>query len=195
MDIGYARVSTAKQDLARQLDALTAAGIKEEHIYADKKSGATTDRPGLQDALRQARAGDVLVVHTLDRLGRTVRDTLNLVHELKERGVGVRTLADPLPIDTSSPDSPMAQLAVVMLALFGEMERTYAAERASHARAVASAHGRRTGRPSVVDADKLEHAVLLRDKGLSMKEITAKTGLKRTTLYRHLPPRSPATDP
>jgi DNA invertase Pin-like site-specific DNA recombinase len=124
----------------------------------------------------------VLVVHTLDRLGRTVRDTLNLVHELKERGVGVRTLADPLPIDTSNPDSPMAQLAVVLLALFGEMERTYAAERASHARAVASAHGRRTGRPSV------------RDKGFSMKEITAKTGLKRTTVYRHLPPRSPVTD-
>lgn len=71
----------------------------------------------------------------------------------------------------------------------------HAAERASHARAVASAHGRRTGRPSVVDADKLEHAVLLRDKGLSIKEITAKTGLKRTTLYRRLPPRSPATAP
>jgi DNA invertase Pin-like site-specific DNA recombinase len=87
----------------------------------------------------------------------------------------------------------MAQLAVVMLALFAEMERTCAAERASHARAVASANGRRTGRPSVVDADKLEHAVLLRYKGLSMKEITAKTGLKRTTLYRHLPPRFPAT--
>jgi DNA invertase Pin-like site-specific DNA recombinase len=88
----------------------------------------------------------------------------------------------------------MAQLAVVMLALFGEMERTYAAERAAHARAVASANGRRTGRPSVIDADKLEHAALLRDKGFSMKEITAKTGLKRTTLYRHLPPRSPAAD-
>jgi DNA invertase Pin-like site-specific DNA recombinase len=118
MEIGYARVSTAKQDLARQLDALAGAGI--ETVFSDKKSGATTDRAGLQDALRHARAGDVLVVHTLDRLGRTVRDTLNLVHELKERGVGVRTLADPLPIDTSNPDSPMAQLAVVMLALFAE---------------------------------------------------------------------------
>ncbi|MEO5314441.1 recombinase family protein [Pseudarthrobacter sp. CC12] len=192
MEIGYARVSTVKQDLARQLDALAAAGI--ETVFSDKKSGATTDRTGLQDALRHARAGDVLVVHTLDRLGRTVRDTLNLVHELKERGVGVRTLADPLPIDTSNPNSPMAQLAVVMLALFAEMERTYAAERASHARAVASANGRRTGRPSVIDADKLEHAALLRDKGFSMKEITAKTGLKRTTLYRHLPPRSPSPD-
>jgi DNA invertase Pin-like site-specific DNA recombinase len=189
MDIGYARVSTAKQDLARQLDALTAAGINTEHIFVDKKSGATTARPGLQDALRHLRAGDVLVVHTLDRLGRTVRDTLNIVHELRERGAGVRTLADPLAVDTAEPDSPMAQLAFVMLALFGQMERTYAAERASHARAVATANGRRTGRPSVVEPAKLEHAALLRANGSSIREITAKTGLKRSTLYRHLPPR------
>jgi DNA invertase Pin-like site-specific DNA recombinase len=195
MDIGYARVSTAKQDLARQLDALAAAGISREHVFVDKKSGATTARPGLQDALRHARDGDVLVVHTLDRLGRTVRDTLNMVHELRERGVGVRTLADPLAVDTTEPDSPMAQLAFVMLALFGQMERTYAAERAAHARTVATANGRRTGRPSVVDPAKLEHAALLRANGATVREITTKTGLKRTTLYRHLPPRSPAAEP
>ena len=193
MEIGYARVSTAKQDLGRrQLDALAVAGITK--VFADKKSGATRDRPGLQGALDHARAGDVIVVHTLDRMGRTVRDTLNLMHELKGRGVGVRTLADPLPIDTSNPDSPMAQLAVVMLALFGEMERTYASERASHARAVATAHGRRTGRPSVVDPDKLEHAAMLREKGVPMREIVIKTGLARTTLYRHLPPRQDDKD-
>ena len=192
MYIGYERVSTAKQDLSRQLDALAAAGVTT--VFSDKRSGATRDRPGLHAALQHARAGDVIVVHTLDRLGRTVRDTLNLMHELKEREVGIRTLADPLRIDTSSPDSPMAQLAVVLLALFAEMERTYAAERAAHARAVATANGRRTGRPSVVDPDKLEHAVMLRDKGKTMREIVTKTGLSRTSLYRHLPPRSPTAN-
>jgi DNA invertase Pin-like site-specific DNA recombinase len=192
MDIGYARVSTAKQDLARQLDALRAAGVDPEHIHVDKKSGATTDRPGLTSALKEARTGDVLVVHTLDRLGRTVRDTLNMIHELRERGIGVKNLADPIRIDSSAPDDPMSQLALVMLALFGQMERTYAQERAAHARAVAAANGRRTGRPSVVETDKLEHATLLRDKGTPMSKISAKTGLSRTTLYRHLPPRSPA---
>ena len=192
MDIGYARVSTAKQDLSRQLDALAAAGVTK--VFADKRSGATRDRSGLHAAIDHARAGDVIVVHTLDRLGRTVRDTLNLMHELKELGVGVRTLADPLRIDTSNPDSPVAQLAVVMLALFAEMERTYAAERAAHARAVATANGRRTGRPSVVDAAKLEHALMLRERGAPIREIVAKTGLARTTLYRHLPPRSPVRE-
>lgn len=191
MELGYARVSTAKQDLDRQIDALRAVGIVPERIYVDKKSGATTDRPGLTAALAYAREGDVIVVHTLDRLGRTVRDTLNLIHDLAERGVGVRNLADPIKVDSTNPNDPMAQLAVVLLALFGQMERTYTLERAAHARAVATAKGRRIGRPSVVDADKLAYAAHLRDTGHTIAEIVAKTGITRTTLYRHLPPRPP----
>jgi DNA invertase Pin-like site-specific DNA recombinase len=189
MELGYARVSTAKQDLERQVDALTQAGIAAERIYLDKKSGATTDRPGLRAALEYARDGDVIVVHTLDRLGRTVRDTLNLIHELGERGVGVRNLADPIKVDSSNPADPMAQLAVVLLALFAQMERTYTLERAAHAQAVATAKGRRIGRPVLVDADKLAYAAHLRDTGHTIPEIVTKTGIPRTSLYRHLPPR------
>jgi DNA invertase Pin-like site-specific DNA recombinase len=189
MELGYARVSTAKQDLERQIDALRQVGIAPERIYVDKKSGAATDRPGLAAALAYAREGDVIVVHTLDRLGRTVRDTLNLIHDLAERGVGVRNLADPIKVDSTNPNDPMAQLAVVLLALFGQMERTYTLERAAHARAVATAKGRRIGRPTVVDADKLAYAAHLRESGHTIAEIVAKTGITRTTLYRHLPPR------
>ncbi|MGE4427487.1 MAG: recombinase family protein [Solirubrobacteraceae bacterium] len=189
MDLGYARVSTVKQDLERQIDALEQAGIPRDRIYVDKKSGATTDRPGLRDVIAYARKGDVIVVHTLDRLGRTVRDTLNLIHELAEKGIGVRNLADPIKVDSSNPDDPMAQLAVVLLALFGQMERTYTMERAAHARAVATAKGRRIGRPVVVDPDKLSWAAHLRDTGSTIAEIVEKTGIARTSLYRHLPPR------
>jgi DNA invertase Pin-like site-specific DNA recombinase len=191
VDLGYARVSTAKQDLDRQVDALQQAGIAPERIYLDKKSGATTDRPGLKAALAYARHGDVIVVHTLDRLGRTVRDTLNLIHDLAERGVGVRNLADPIRVDSANPNDPMAQLAVVLLALFAQMERTYTLERAAHARSVATAKGRRIGRPSVVDPDKLAYAAHLRDAGHTVADIVAKTGIARTSLYRHLPPRPP----
>lgn len=191
MELGYARVSTAKQDLDRQIDALRQVGIAAERIYVDKKSGATTERPGLTAALAYAREGDVIVVHTLDRLGRTVRDTLNLIHDLAERGVGVRNLADPIKVDSTNPSDPMAQLAVVLLALFGQMERTYTLERAAHARSVAAAKGRRIGRPTVVDPDKLAYAAHLRESGHTMAEIVAKTGITRTSLYRHLPPRSP----
>lgn len=189
MELGYARVSTGKQDLERQIDALQRAGVPTERIYVDKKSGASTQRPGLQAALEYARSGDVLVVHTLDRLGRTVRDTLNLIHELGERGVGLRSLADPMQVDTSKPDDPMGQLAVVILALFAQMERTYSLERAAHARAVATAKGRHVGRPVTVDPGKIEWAAHLRDQGHTIAEIVEKTGIPRTSLYRHLPPR------
>ena len=189
MELGYARVSTAKQDLERQIDALREVGIAADRIYVDKKSGSTVNRPGLTAVLEYARDGDVIVVHTLDRLGRTVRDTLNLIHDLAERGVGVRNLADPIKVDSSNPEDPMAQLAVVLLALFGQMERTYTVERAAHARAVATAKGRRVGRPSVVDPDKLAYAEHLRESGHTIADIVTKTGITRTSLYRHLPPR------
>ena len=190
VELGYARVSTAKQDLDRQIEALADAGVARERIYVDKKSGATVDRPGLRAVLDFARDGDVIVVHTLDRLGRTVRDTLNLIHELSERGVGIRNLADPIRVDSSRPDDPMAQLAVVLLALFAQMERTYTLERAAHARSVAVAKGRRVGRPVLVDQAKLEWASHLRETGHTIAEIVEKTGIPRTSLYRHLPPRS-----
>ena len=101
----------------------------------------------------------------------------------------MRNLADPIKVDSSRPDDPMAQLAVVLLALFAQMERTYTVERAAHARAVATAKGRRVGRPVLVDPAKIEWAAHLRDSGHTIAEIVEKTGIPRTSLYRHLPPR------
>lgn len=118
-----------------------------------------------------------------------MRDTLNLIHELTGRGIGLRNLADPIRVDSSDPNDPMGQLAVVLLALFAQMERTYTIERAARARAVAAAKGRRVGRPSVVDPDKLAYAEHLRETGHTMAQIVAKTGITRSSLYRHLPPR------
>ena len=117
-----------------------------------------------------------------------MRDTLNLIHDLAQR-VGVRNLADPIRVDSSNPDDPMAQPAVVLLALFGQMERTYTLQRAAPARAVATAKGRRIGRPPVVDPNKIAYAAHLRDTGHSIADIVAKTRIARTSLYRHLPPR------
>ncbi|WP_328996112.1 recombinase family protein [Kribbella sp. NBC_01245] len=184
LDLGYARVSTTEQSLERQLDALSAAGIPVERIYTDKKTGTTIDRRGLTEALGYARAGDTIVVHTLDRLGRNLREVLNLVHDLAGRGIGVRSLADPLPINTT--DDGMGRIAFLLLALFAEMERTFTAERAAHARAVAEAKNRRVGRPIAHPADKVEYARLLKAKGHSLGQITAKTGTPKTSLHRYL---------
>ena len=193
VELGYARVSTAQQDLDRQIDALTTAGIPAERIYLDKKSGATTNRPRLRVLLDYTRSGDVIMVHTLDRLGRTVRDTLNLIHELAERGVGVRNLADPVRVASSNPADPMAQLAVVLLALIGQIARTYTPERAAHARADATAEGRRVGRPVTADPAKLDYAAHLRAAGHTVAEIVTKTGIAP---HQPLPaPAAPAPRP
>jgi DNA invertase Pin-like site-specific DNA recombinase len=191
LDLGYARVSTTKQSLERQFDALAGAGIPDERTFTDKRTGATVDRDGLAAALKYARRGETIVVHTLDRLGRNLREVLNLVHDLAERGIGVRSLADPLPINTA--DEGMGRIAFLLLALFAEMERTFTAERAAHARAVAEAAGRRVGRPVAHPPEKIEYARLLKLQGTSLCKITAKTGIPKTSLHRYLADIDPAT--
>src|SRR5260221_1193320 len=111
MDLAYCRVSTTAQDLARQIDAMRATGVAEEHIYVDKRTGANMDREGLTALLGFARPGDRINVLTLDRLGRNMRETLNLVHDLTERGVFLRTLGDKLAVDTSEP-GPGTDMAI-----------------------------------------------------------------------------------
>ena len=184
LDLGYARVSTTKQDLTRQLAALTDAGIPDDRIWTDKKTGASIEREGLTALRGYARSGDTIVVHTLDRLGRNLREVLNLVHELAERGIGVRSIADPIRIDTT--DEGMGKVAFLLLALFAEMERTFTAERAAHARAVAESAGRHVGRPRAVTDDQIEHARLLRAQGDSLATIADKTGIAKTSLHRYL---------
>jgi len=146
VDIGYARASTAGQDLERQVEALVEAGVARERISLDEKSGATTDRPGLGAALAHARPGDVTLVHTPDRLGRTVRDTVDLIHELTDAGVGVRDLAEsirwtPRARRTRWPSWPWCCSS----------SRRWSGPAPwsgpAHARSVAAARGRRVGRP------------------------------------------------
>lgn len=184
-ELGYARVSTTHQDLERQLNALAGQGIPPERIWQDKKTGATVNRPGFAELRRYTRPGDTIVATNLDRIGRDLRECLNLVHELREQGVGVKTLRDPIPIDTSD-DSPMAQIAVAMLALFAEMERTFARERAAHARAVALDQGRLPGRPRKLNDHKLQAARASLDAGMHPHDVADTLNMHRATLYRAL---------
>ncbi|MDP7707371.1 recombinase family protein [Mycobacterium sp. TY815] len=193
LELGYARVSTTKQTLDRQHDALAKAGLPEERIYVDKSTGTTVDRPGLTKLLQYARPGDTIVTYTLDRLGRNLREVLNLVHDLNEKKIGMRTLADPIPINTA--DEGMARSAFLLLALFAEMERTFTAERAAHARAVAEANGRHIGRPTAWPDDKIDYARLLREQGKSLGEIASKTGIPKTSLHRYLAPATKQHQP
>jgi DNA invertase Pin-like site-specific DNA recombinase len=193
LELGYARTSATRESLARQLDALSAEGIPDERIYTDKQTGGS--REGLALLLGDARPGDTIVVHTLDRVGSNLRGVLSLVSDLAARGIGVRSLADPLPIDTT--DEGAGRIAAGLLALFAEMERTFTAERAAHARSVATADHRHVGRPIAHPADTIEYARLLRGQGESYGEISAKTNIPKASLHRYLapPPRQDSARP
>jgi len=181
-----------RADVERRAGSAAAGRGARDRIHVDSRSGAAADRPGRRAVLDTARRGDVVVVHTLDRLGRSVRETLQLLGELTGRGVGVRNLADPIAVNPADPAGASGQLTG-LLALFAQMEQTYTSERAAHARAVAAAHGRHTGRPSRLDPAVLADAASLRAAGHTMAQIAERTGMKRSSLYRYLPPRPPVS--
>ena len=139
---GYARVSTDGQTLAAQDAALHAAGCAK--VYGEKQSGAKTDRPELAKLLRRIEPGDVLMVTRLDRLARSTRDLLNILHTLGERSIGFKSLADAWA-DTTTPHG---RLLLTMLAGIAEFERELIKARTGEGRARAKARGVHMGRPS-----------------------------------------------
>jgi DNA invertase Pin-like site-specific DNA recombinase len=139
--VGYARVSTNDQDLGAQLDALKKAGAAA--IYREKISGAHSDRPQLKKMITALRRGDLVLVTRLDRLGRSVRELLNLLDDFGKRGVGFKCLGDPW-CDTTTPHG---RLMLTVLAGLAEFERSLIIARTSEGRERAKANGVRFGRP------------------------------------------------
>ena len=156
MIIGYARVSTDDQNLDAQIDALKVAGA--ERIFADKISGAKRDRPELGKLLDQLRPGDVVVVAKYDRLARSLRDLLDLVEAIKERGAGFRSLAED--IDTTT---PAGRLVFHVFASIAQFERERIAERTKEGLHAAKARGRVGGRPTALTAAQKAEVRRMRD--------------------------------
>ncbi|MBC9718996.1 recombinase family protein [Streptomyces sp. TRM66268-LWL] len=177
---GYARVSTTAQDLTRQLDRLAAAGVPDERIYVDKKTGTDFEREGLADVLGQLRPGDVLMLDSLDRLGRTMHKMLSLAHELIEKGVFLVVLGGPIPFDTRNP-GPQTDMAIAMLGFLSEVELIFQRERRASARASREARGGSWGRPVKGDRD-----AVLADfaAGMSAREVMTKHDISRATAFR-----------
>lgn len=181
MLIGYARVSTADQDMSLQTLALEKAGC--ERTFSDTISGAKFERPGLVAALTIARAGDCLVIWKLDRLGRSIKGLIELSADLSARKVDLRSLTEG--IDTSS---PTGRLMFHVLASVGEMERDLIRERTVAGLAAARAAGRiGGGRKSPMTPDKLATAAKLLKAGDKPAAIAKLLGVGRSTFYRHFP--------
>ncbi len=181
MIVGYARISTVEQILDLQKDALAVA--KCERIFEDTISGAKSARPGLDDALRFMRSGDVLTVWRLDRLGRSLKMLIETMNALQVRGIELRSLTEQ--IDTTTPGG---KLIFHIFGSLAEFERDLIRERTQAGLAAARARGKQGGRPKKLGTPgKVAMArSLYADHSLSIPDICATLGISKSTLYRQL---------
>lgn len=181
MNIGYARVSTAEQNLTLQTDALEAAGC--ERVFVETASGAQRDRPKLQRTLDFMRPGDTLVVWKLDRLARSMRQLIDTVELLQSKGIGFRSLTEAIDTTTAG-----GMLVFHVFAALAQFERAIIRERTKAGLDAARARGRKGGRRPKLSKDDLRDAkALLRDPEISVAEVAKRLGVSPATLYRRLP--------
>ncbi|MEV0712774.1 recombinase family protein [Nocardia aurea] len=179
MRVGYIRVSTVDQNTVRQLD-----GIEVERTFTDKASGKDTARPQLDELLAFVRAGDTILVHSMDRLARNLDDLRRLVRLLTGKGVRVEFVKESLTF--TGEDSPMANLLLSVMGAFAEFERSLILERQREGIAAAKTRGAYTGRKPALST---EQAAQLRDRaavGESKSALAKEFGISRETVYAYL---------
>ena len=182
MLLGYARISTNDQNFDLQIDALTKHGC--ERFYKDTVSGAKAKRPGLDEMLKEARPKDVIVIWKLDRLGRSLKHLVDLVAELNERDIGLRSLNDP--IDTTT---PQGRLVFNIFASLAEFEREIIRERTNAGLAAAKARGRTGGRKAGLFEDAKRKARIAQsyyEEGMAVNQIAKNVNIDKASLYRYL---------
>ena len=190
------RVSKAdgSQTTDLQRDALLEAGVKPKALYEDKASGKTDDRPHLASCLKALRDGDTLLVWKLDRLGRDLRHLDNIVHDLTERGVGLKVLTGQgAAIDTTTASG---KLVFGIFAALAEFERELISERTKAGLASARARGRKGGRPYKMTPAKIRLAMAsMGKKDTNVGALCKELGITRQTLYRHVSPTGELREP
>ena len=179
--IGYARVSTVDHNPRMQLDALEAAGCLK--LYKDTATGTKADRPQWIRCLADLRLGDTLVIWKIDRLGRNLRDLIDIVTTLDARGVGVQSLTNGI-VDTTTSHG---KLVFGMFALMAEYEAALIKERTQAGLIAARARGRTGGRKPKMTNDLIAKAQRMYDaRQFTMAEIATSCGVTPMTIYRHI---------
>ena len=180
MRIGYARVSTAEQNLDLQTDALTKAEC--EKIITDKISGSTSERPGLLELKNIARKGDTVVVWRLDRLGRSLKHLVEMVNYFKDNGIGFESLQESMNTTTST-----GQLIFHIFASLCEFERNLIRERTMAGLSAARARGKMGGRPCKLSPAMMEGMQKLYDsREHSIQDICNIFSISKVTFYRYI---------
>jgi DNA invertase Pin-like site-specific DNA recombinase len=182
--VGYARVSKDEQDLNLQTDALRKYGCRRDRIFVDKVTGARAERPGLDACLAALQPGDTLVVWRLDRLGRSMPHLVTLVEQLRQRGVGFRSICDGA-IDTTTASG---ELIFNIFATLAQFERRLIQERTRAGLSAARARGRKGGRkPIDPKSPRVQMAKTMhRDRSVVIKDVCKTLGMSRSTFYRYL---------
>ena len=175
--VGYARVSSFGQSLEVQLDKLSHC----EKVFQEKKSGRTDNRAELQNCLTYLRDGDTLVITKLDRLGRSIRDLLNIINQLEKNNVSFQVLDQQ--IDTSTPSG---KLLLHMLGAIAEFENDLRASRQSEGIQKALSNGVQFGRKSKLTDDEVLAMRGKREAGTKIKDMMAEYGLSKASIYRLL---------
>ena len=195
MLVGYMRVSKAdgSQNTDLQRDALVAAGVDADALYEDHASGKKDDRPQLVACVKALREGDTLVIWKLDRLGRDLRHLVNVVHDLTQRGIGLKVLTgEGSAIDTSTSSG---KLVFGIFAALAEFERELIRERTLAGLAASRARGRRGGRPYKMTAAKIRLAMAsMGQPDTTVSDLCKELGVSRQTLYRHVSPSGDLRD-
>lgn len=179
--VGYARVSSPEQNLDRQTSRLTDAGAQK--LFTDTVSGSTRDRPGLDAVVEYLRAGDTLLVASMDRLARSLVDLHTLVDELTTKGITVTFIQEGQSY--SANPSPTGRLLLGMLGAVAEFERSIIRERQAEGIARAKARGVYKGRKPV-PGEKIEQARRLISQGVPKARVARDLGISRSSLYKHI---------
>lgn len=177
--IGYIRVSTLDQNPERQLDS-----VPLDRTFIDKASGKDTKRPELDNMLAFVREGDIVVVHSMDRLARNLDDLRQLVQTLTKRGITLEFVKENLTFTSEA--SPMAQLMLSVMGAFAEFERSLIRERQREGIALAKQRGVYKGRKKKLSTDQVNHIKHLINQGQTKSSIARELHISRETLYQYL---------
>ncbi|HBM3547453.1 TPA: recombinase family protein [Listeria monocytogenes] len=190
LKLGYARVSTVGQDLQTQIEKLKNAGITDDYLFIEKKSGTTTrNRHELENLLKQARNGDHVFVTKIDRLARSIIDLNNVMNRFKEKGVSVTFLDNNMTFEADTENNSMQRLLFNVLGSFAEFERDMIVNRTGEGRQRAKAAGKKLGRTGQPE-EKIRRAIAMwknrKQLDVSISEIVEDTGVPRATLYKKI---------